>query len=435
MTLDVNYTKSTLSSCILSNISNSSLYNSSRVPGDVSSTSLWYDILVGLILAIVMLMTVVGNGFVIVAVWKDTRLHTLANKLVASLAVADFLVGLLVMPLSAVHLLLGKWPFKSAICDAFITADVLFCTSSILHLVAISVDRYKTVTDISYNRVSSKKHKYFVPGMICGAWLLSAAVCLPPFFGWRTEQKEESCVISQDRGYTIYSTIGAFYIPLIIILVIYTKIFLVIRYRVRRKAFSKAAQSQPMLSPTPVIDKKLPPSQTVETIVNNNSFAKSTTDIDNHNSPCEDTTFTVNLNESSTNHLSPHITIVSESQSNSSRRSSFQQLMNDAQPLNKRRPEENKKSKQEKIAQKRERKAFRTLAIITGVFITCWLPFFIFAVVGPFCNKCNIPILATNFVTWLGYFNCALNPIIYTIFSPDFRAAFKKILTNCVCRN
>lgn len=83
----------------------------------------------------------------------------------------------------------------------------------------------------------------------------------------------------------------------------------------------------------------------------------------------------------------------------------------------------------ERLEQKRERKAARTLAIITGSFISCWLPFFILAMLRPFCAEaCYTPPLLMSVINWLGYFNSLLNPIIYTIFNPDFRSAFRKIL-------
>lgn len=83
----------------------------------------------------------------------------------------------------------------------------------------------------------------------------------------------------------------------------------------------------------------------------------------------------------------------------------------------------------ERLEQKRERKAARTLAIITGSFISCWLPFFILAIVRPFCaDACYTPPVLLSVINWLGYFNSLLNPVIYTIFNPDFRSAFRKIL-------
>ena len=84
----------------------------------------------------------------------------------------------------------------------------------------------------------------------------------------------------------------------------------------------------------------------------------------------------------------------------------------------------------ERLEQKRERKAARTLAVITGSFVSCWLPFFIIALVCPFCaERClEIPPLVVSVIGWLGYFNSLLNPVIYTVFNPDFRSAFRKIL-------
>ena len=82
-----------------------------------------------------------------------------------------------------------------------------------------------------------------------------------------------------------------------------------------------------------------------------------------------------------------------------------------------------------KRAKARERKAARTLAIITGSFIVCWLPFFIVALLQPFCTEtCYFHPLLVSIIGWLGYFNSLLNPIIYTVFNPDFRTAFRKIL-------
>lgn len=87
------------------------------------------------------------------------------------------------------------------------------------------------------------------------------------------------------------------------------------------------------------------------------------------------------------------------------------------------------KTRKETLEAKRERKAAKTLAIITGAFVVCWLPFFLMALILPLCGEtCSINDKIAALFLWLGYFNSTLNPVIYTIFSPEFRQAFKRIL-------
>lgn len=76
--------------------------------------------------------------------------------------------------------------------------------------------------------------------------------------------------------------------------------------------------------------------------------------------------------------------------------------------------------------------AAKTLAIIVGLFVLCWLPFFTLYLISPFCNDCINPYLF-SVVFWIGYCNSAINPMIYALFSKDFRFAFKRIICKCFC--
>lgn len=79
------------------------------------------------------------------------------------------------------------------------------------------------------------------------------------------------------------------------------------------------------------------------------------------------------------------------------------------------------------LSLKRENKTTQTLSIVVGGFIVCWLPFFICYLITPFVGEQSIDPTLNALLTWLGWFNSAMNPFIYAFYSVDFRAAFWRL--------
>lgn len=366
-------------------------------------------VLICLILGILIAATIIGNVFVMVAIVKDRNLNNISNYLVFSLALADLLVALLVMPIGAVYEVKQEWTMGPALCDLWTSCDVLCCTASILHLLAIAVDRYWAVTNVDYARNRSKPRIYTAIFLV---WATSFTVSIAPIFGWKDPEfsyrieYEKKCLVSQDIGYQIFATCSSFYVPLIMILILYSRIFQEARKRIRRRP---GAASQAML-----LVQRPPPALTDST--RSSSSPTPSFDPPSH---VVDTTLSCSIQENSStvpealNGVNAKKTV-----ENTSSAGTVGRLLH----IGKR------EKKPENNLAKREKKAAKTLAIITGVFVMCWLPFFIMALLLPLCKECEPDFPLFSVFLWLGYANSTLNPIIYTIFSPDFRSAFRKLL-------
>lgn len=76
--------------------------------------------------------------------------------------------------------------------------------------------------------------------MIVILWILSFLVSIAPMLGWKDPDWDKrlenyECLVSQDIGYQIFATASSFYVPLLAILFLYWRIFLVARKRIRRR--------------------------------------------------------------------------------------------------------------------------------------------------------------------------------------------------------
>lgn len=429
-----------------------------------------------ILLALIILSTIIGNVLVIAAIVLERNLRNVANYLISSLAVADLMVAALVMPLAAVYEVSSEWFLGPEVCDMWISFDVLCCTSSILHLVAISIDRYWAVTQADYihNRSSSR-----ILIMVALSWGVSALISIPPLFGSRDPKHNPDssglCLISQDWTYTVFSTIGAFYLPLILMMIIYLKVYNAARSRIRKRHFrrgggfgasgsqSSSSTSGPNkvihLDETHLLSNRKPCVAAAVVVASAHaSCCLATGDGVQSGIACE-TSSSVCILPRSDNGSPPHhpplhhhhLHHLHHHHHNTSPSSyRWEKLRQHLRKgingswISRSQDEgsvdttttdddasfaERKRRAKEKLEAKRERKAARTLAIVTGTFVICWLPFFIVALVRPFCGEaCAYPRILVSIIGWLGYVNSLLNPVIYTIFNPDFRLAFRKIL-------
>lgn len=153
-----------------------------------SGYTLTHIVIASIIVTILMIIIVVGNMLVIIAIATEKSLKNIQNWFIASLAVADFFLGLIIMPFSLANELMGYWIFGSWWCDIHSAMDVLLCTASIMNLCLISLDRYWSITKAVDYLKSRTPARAAV--MITAVWIMSALICIPPLLGWKVKMPE-----------------------------------------------------------------------------------------------------------------------------------------------------------------------------------------------------------------------------------------------------
>lgn len=318
------------------------------------STDIVFVILKAVVMIAIMAGAVFGNILVVLAVIKFERLRAITNYFIVSLAFADFLVAILVMPFNASIEISGKWMFGRVMCDIYNANDVLFSTASILHICCISMDRYIAImhplqyeTKMTGCRVAIMLTVTWVSSILISYIPIHAQLYTTPDTLQIMDEFPSDCLFVVNKYYAVISSSVSFWIPCTIMVFVYIKIYMEARKQ----------ESQ----------------------------------------------------------------IKSTGYYTSDRRPSYNNCLQVPGDPNQRRNERKR--------MKREHKAAKTLGIIMGAFVMCFLPFFSWYLITTLCgDSCPYPPILGSVLFWLGYFNSCLNPIIYAYFNRDFRSAFRKLL-------
>lgn len=251
--------------------------------------------------------------------------------------------------------------------------------------------------------------------MILSVWLLSASITLPPLFGWAQNVNDgRVCLISQDFGYTVYSTAVAFYIPMSVMLIMYYRIYRAAKLSAAKHTITGFPRQGEHSAPAaPAIP---------HSAVSEESGSVEGTELEQEQEEEREE------EHESLDCVAAALKLQREVEEECSTRVS--RLLKTGEYHQRR------KRKNQSIF-KREQKAAATLGIVVGAFTFCWLPFFLVSTARPFiCGvECScVPLWLERTLLWLGYANSLINPFIYAFFNRDLRTTYSNLL-RCRYRN
>ncbi|XP_015687986.1 5-hydroxytryptamine receptor 2C [Protobothrops mucrosquamatus] len=345
----------------------------SSMGADISRKSIKEKNWPALLILVIIVLTIGGNILVIMAVSLEKKLQNATNYFLMSLAVADMLVGILVMPVSLITILYDyAWPLPKQLCPIWISLDVLFSTASIMHLCAISLDRYVAIRNpIEHSRFNSRTKAIM---KIAAVWTISMGISLPiPVIGLQDDSRlfvNGSCVLN-DENFVLIGSFVAFFIPLMIMVVAYC-----LTIQVLQKQASLFLYGEP-----------LKPRRSSMSCLKKDPNVENLSMLQNHEA-------------------ASHLNSPVNKEGVLFRKGTMQSINN-------------------------ERRASKVLGIVFFLFLIMWCPFFITNIMSVLCkDACDKAVLREllDVFVWVGYICSGVNPLVYTLFNKIYRRAFSNYI-------
>uniref|UniRef100_W5NL83 Trace amine associated receptor 13a n=1 Tax=Lepisosteus oculatus TaxID=7918 RepID=W5NL83_LEPOC len=180
------------------------------------------------VMAVAVGLTVCGNLLVIISISHFKQLHTPTNLLLLSLAVADFLVGATVMPLSITTLIETCWYFGDILCSFYKSLDCVLISVSLCNLVLIAIDRYFAVCDPFFYSTKITVNVMYL--LILLSWFISPLYVIILLYvngNFSDYACFGDCFILINATWGIIDLLVTFIIPCCVMIILYARIFLV----------------------------------------------------------------------------------------------------------------------------------------------------------------------------------------------------------------
>lgn len=371
------------------------------------------------LLILLNIFTTVANIVVIICVRKSARLSRMrSNWYIVSLAAADLVVGVTVMPARTIKDIYGGiWPLGELICDIRLSIDYACVSVSMLQIVAIAYDRYRAVV-YPLQHLAQKSSKYYIMSAMF-IWIISflvwvpAIVVFPNTEGTGEQNTTITCTFIPPHIYVFIQSAIVYDLPIIAMLFLYVRIIFILRPSKRMNSRKNSLKLH-----------------TNHDSKHNDKVRK--------NTGCEEKNNKLWPSEHKSDFFEPENGIYAISFKTAYESSS---IMAENHPFGPDKDRQNclhapsQQTEPREVADfdekyvKQHYKAIKTLGGIMAAFLVCWLPFCVIWPVSIACSGC-ISKEAFAFSAWAAYANSTINPLLYFILNKDFRQALKEI---CCC--
>ncbi|KYO36535.1 muscarinic acetylcholine receptor M2 [Alligator mississippiensis] len=421
------------------------------------------------------LVTIIGNILVMVSIKVNRHLQTVNNYFLFSLACADLIIGVFSMNLYTLYTVIGYWPLGPVVCDLWLALDYVVSNASVMNLLIISFDRFFCVTKpLTY---PVKRTTKMAGMMIAAAWVLSFILWAPAILFWQfivggRTVPDRDCYIQffSNPAVTFGTAIAAFYLPVVIMTILYWQISRASKSRMK-KGKKEPAQNQDPVCPSlvqgkivkpnnnniPVSDDGLDHSKIQNGKATGESVIENCIQGEEKESSNDSTSVSVIASNMKENEVAKEANRASISQAHSKAENSKLtciRIVTKSQkgdccvPTNTTveivgTTGQNGDEKQNSVARKivkmtkqpakkkpppsREKKVTRTILAILLAFIVTWTPYNVMVLINSFCGPC-IPGTVWTIGYWLCYINSTINPACYALCNATFKKTFKHLL-------
>ena len=189
-------------------------------------------IVVAILYGLNTILAFVGNLFVLLVVITKRSFHNMRYFLLTSLALSDFLFAVLITSNRTVATALEKWIFGTLWCYGAAYLIRVLHFSTVLHLCAVSWERYNAIVHkpLTYNGRITKKNFLLNITLL---WIVPAVISFGPFFGWGDYVYNPDIFVCEqkwDKQTTFPLLITSFLVPLGVIFILNYKVLTVVSY-------------------------------------------------------------------------------------------------------------------------------------------------------------------------------------------------------------